>query len=78
MPTVRRYGPYRFFFYSNENSEPAHIHVQSGRGSAKFWLSPVALVRSRNFSAVQLNTLRRLVESERDAFLEAWNEHFNG
>lgn len=28
MPTVLRAGPHRFFFYSLENNEPAHIHVQ--------------------------------------------------
>ncbi len=31
MPTVFRSGPYRFFFYSNEGSEPPHIHVQRDR-----------------------------------------------
>ncbi|MBT6700702.1 MAG: DUF4160 domain-containing protein, partial [Gammaproteobacteria bacterium] len=31
MPVVIRIGPYRFFFYSNENSEPAHIHIQRER-----------------------------------------------
>ena len=28
VPTILRVGPYRFFFFSNENNEPAHIHVQ--------------------------------------------------
>ena len=29
MPTVLRWGPYRAFFYSNENDEPAHVHVRA-------------------------------------------------
>lgn len=28
MPTVLRIGPFRFFFYSNENNELPHIHVE--------------------------------------------------
>jgi hypothetical protein len=27
MPTVFRVGSARFFFYSNENQEPPHVHV---------------------------------------------------
>ena len=32
---------YTFYFYSNENGEPIHIHVSKGRpseNSAKFWI----------------------------------------
>ena len=43
MPTVKRAGPYRFFFYSNERGEPPQIHVQRDGSLAKFWLAPVAL-----------------------------------
>ena len=46
MPTVHRFGPYRFYFYAHENRdlfEPPHIHVRSGNGAAAFWLDPVRL-----------------------------------
>ena len=42
MPVIHRLGPYRFFFFSDENREtfePPHVHVLSGNGSAVFWLS---------------------------------------
>ena len=29
MPTVLRWGPYRAFFYSNEGSEPPHVHLRA-------------------------------------------------
>lgn len=29
MPTVLRINGYRFFFYSNENNEPAHAREQN-------------------------------------------------
>ena len=28
MPTILRIGPYRFHFYSREDNEPAHIHIE--------------------------------------------------
>ena len=77
-PTVMREGPYRFFFYSNDAGEPAHVHVQEGRKLAKFWLTPVALASSRNFAAHELNALLRLARKHRDDFQEAWHEHFCG
>jgi len=76
MPTVLRIGGYRFFFYSNENNEPCHIHVQRERRLAKFWLQPVALASSTGFPASELNRLMRLVEEHQQTFVEAWNEYF--
>lgn len=76
MPTVRRAGPYRFYFYSHEPNEPAHIHVDRDDLSAKFWLAPVALVRNLGFSAVELRRLQSIVEEHQAQFLEAWHGHF--
>ena len=77
MPTVMRIGPYRFFFYSNESGEPAHIHIQRDRMLAKFWLQQVALASSTRFSYKELRKLEKLVTENRETFLEAWNEHFS-
>ena len=68
MPTVHRFGPYRFFFYSDENrqtNEPPHVHVRSGNGSAKFWLEPVALALNLGFAAAELRRIERLVREHR-------------
>jgi hypothetical protein len=78
MPTILRIGPYRFFFYSNENQEPAHIHIQRERMLAKFWLNPVALASSTRFSSKELRKLEQLVIDNKNVFLEAWNEYFSG
>jgi len=76
VPTVLIIGPYRFFFYSNEYGEPPHIHVQRDAAVAKFWLSPIALAKSRGFSAQELARLARLVTQHSSQFEESWNEHF--
>ncbi len=46
MPTVHREGGYRFFFWSNENDEPPHVHVEHGDSEAKFWLENVELAEN--------------------------------
>ena len=76
MPTVLRDGGLRFFFYSLENGEPPHLHVESGDATAKFWLDPVELVRSRGFRARDLTRLRTKTIEHRQEFLEAWNAQF--
>ncbi len=76
MPTVLRSGPFRFFFYSNENQEPRHVHVQRERSQAKFWLRPVAVAANVGFNAQELNRLLRLVDEHEAVFVRAWDEFF--
>jgi hypothetical protein len=78
VPTILVVGAYRFFFYSNEYGEPAHIHFQRDRAVAKFWLDSPALARSTGFSATELARIAKLVMELRVSFEEAWNEHFGG
>jgi len=77
MPTVLKIGPFRFFFYSNENGEPAHIHIQRDNMLAKFWLRPVALASSTRFSSKDLRKLETLVSENKELLLETWNEYFS-
>jgi hypothetical protein len=76
MPTVLRIGSARFLFYSNEGSEPPHIHIEQAGAVAKFWLEVVSLASSSRFSSRELRRLERQVEERREQFLEAWREYF--
>lgn len=76
MPTVLRVAGYRFFFFSNERGEPAHVHVEQAERYAKFWLASAALAESRGFRSAELADLRRLVFEHRPLFQERWDEHF--
>lgn len=76
MPTVRRIGSARFFFYSNEGAEPPHIHVDQADAVAKFWLEPVSLASSSRFRGYELRRLERLVAEHQGEFLEAWHDFF--
>ena len=77
MPTVLRIAGFRFFFYSDEGSEPPHIHVERSDEVAKFWLEPVELVSSSGFSAKEINQLRKLVTENQIRLVQSWHEYFN-
>jgi len=77
MPTVLRKNGYRFFFFSLEGTEPAHIHVERAEGYAKFWLNPVSLARDRGFRSHELSEIRKLIEENKQIFEEKWNEYFS-
>ncbi len=76
MPTVLMIGSHRFFFFSGDRDEPAHVHVDRDNHVAKFWLEPVRLESSGGFKRKELNRIRELVEENQARFLEAWNEYF--
>ncbi len=42
MPVILG-GAYRFFFYTSDRGEFAHIHVERDDRIAKFWLEPIRL-----------------------------------
>lgn len=76
MPTILRWNGYRFYFYSNEGHEPAHIHIDKGDCSAKFWLHPVSLANNHYFSDNELHLLLKKVTEHQKDFYDAWNRYF--
>jgi hypothetical protein len=76
MPTIARFGPYRVFFYSNEGSEPPHVHVARDRNLAKFWLDPVKLESVGRFPAHELQSIEQWVRENQEVCRRAWHEHF--
>jgi hypothetical protein len=76
MPTILRDGRRRFFFCSNEGSEPPHVHVESVDSEAKYWLTPIALVGSSRLKPRELRDLEWIVRLNRKFLLEARNDFF--
>jgi len=70
VPTVRVIGTHRFYFFSKEGHEPAHIHVETAEDAAKFWLSPVELVWAVGYNSRELRQVRERVEQNAAFFLE--------
>jgi hypothetical protein len=78
MPTILRLGPYRFHFYSDEKSEPAHIHVATADAECKYWLRPsIRLARNKGIPAHELREIEKLVFQHQQLFLEKYHE-FHG
>jgi hypothetical protein len=76
MPTIFESGPYRFFFYANDENEPPHVHVQRERNKAKFWLQPVRLQQSGGFDRNELYRIKKIIDENEKTLLEAWHEFF--
>ena len=77
MPTVLRDGPYRFFFYSGDGTEPPHVHVERDHRIGKFWLDPVRMQRGGGLNRAEINRIMRLVEQHQARLMEAWDDYFN-
>jgi Domain of unknown function (DUF4160) len=75
MPTILKVGPYRFFFYSNENNEPPNIHVERDSETAKFWLEPVSLAMNDGFSGKELRTIHLIVIENCNLFVRTYKEY---
>jgi hypothetical protein len=76
MPTVLRLSGYRFFFFSLEGNEPAHVHAERGENYAELWLSTLALARSKGFRSSEISEIMDIVRTHRSLFQDRWDEHF--
>ncbi len=74
MPTILRRGPYRFHFYSDEKTEPPHIHVAKADAECKFWLRPIRLARNKGIPVHELREIEQLVFQYQKFFLEKYHE----
>lgn len=77
MPTVFEFKGYRFYFYSNENDEPIHIHVAKANGMAKFWIVPdVREEYSYGFKVKERKEIGLIIKNRHGEIKNAWNEYF--
>jgi hypothetical protein len=75
-PTVFRDGPFRFFFFSREETR-MHVHVQSADGEAKVWIEPaIELARNYGLSDQDLSRVLQLVVDHEQEIRDAWRSHF--
>jgi hypothetical protein len=77
MPTVLTIKGYRFFFFSNENHEPIHIHIEKADSYAKFWIDPVFVTINYGFNSKQLKEIGNYIEEHKEIITQKWNEHFS-
>lgn len=77
MSTVFIINGFRFFFYSNENDEPMHIHVIKAEKNGKIWLEPkVEVAYMHNFRSKEVIQIMHILEDQLVTLKEKWNEYF--
>jgi Domain of unknown function (DUF4160) len=74
MPTLLRIRGFKVFFFSEEGSEPVHVHVRRGDGVAKFWLEPVKLVFNDGFKKQELLAIVKILEKHEKELIRKWHE----
>ncbi len=78
MPTILTIHGWRFFFYSNEGSEPIHIHCRKGNAEAKFWLDQEAFdvveACSYSLTAAERRNVRKIIFEHFEYIEIAWNQ----
>jgi hypothetical protein len=77
MPTIFIINGFRFFFYSNENNEPPHVHIVKGSASGKVWLEPsIIIAYLHGFSNAEHKDILKIVTSNYESFIQYWYEYF--
>lgn len=80
MPTILLVAGWRFFFYSNEGTEPIHIHVEKGDKECKFWLKEdefeVVEVVIYNLSPTDTREVKKIIYEHFDYIVSEWHRYF--
>lgn len=68
---------FAFYFFSNENTEPMHVHVRKGDGLVKYWLEPIALADDNGrMKAQEIRRAKELISENHARIVNAWKQHF--
>lgn len=78
MPKILFKKGFNFFFYSNENNEPAHIHVSKGTADGKIWLEPTfSIAYLYGFTSSEEKDIIEITTENFQLFKSKWNEYFS-
>ena len=83
MPNLFTVSGYKIYFWSNENSEPLHVHVskgQPGPHSTKIWITKSGgCILASNGSQIPKSELSKLMEfisAQYFIICDAWKKFF--
>ena len=80
MPTILVIFGWRLFFYSNEGTEPIHIHAQKAEMECKFWLLTdefeIKEAFSHNLNPASKKEIKKIIYQHFDYIVEEWNKYF--
>ena len=70
MPVVLGVRGYKFWFYEADLDEPPHIYVRKEDKEAKYWLTPIALVKRGKFRNHEFNEIEKILVKYLDEILK--------
>jgi len=80
MPTVVYIFGWRLFFYSNEGSEPIHIHAEKADMECKYWIIEeevdIKEAYAYNLAQGDRKEIKKIIYQHFDLIIESWNQHF--
>ena len=83
MPSLFRVGGYIVYFWSNEGSEPVHVHIARGKPSenaTKVWLtragSCIPANNNSRIPASELSDLLDMISAQYFMICSEWKAHF--
>lgn len=74
MPCVFRIKNIKFYIYFNDHGKP-HVHVITPIGELKVDIETLDLIGEGQFREKDLRFILKIVEENREDFLEAWSEY---
>lgn len=78
MPTVLNVNGFRFYFYSNENNEPVHLHGVKGNAEGKVWLEPeISIAYMHGFSNAAIKEIEKIIEINYITLKIKWYGYFS-
>ncbi len=77
MPVVLRLYGFKFLFYSDEGTEPPHVHVLGKGAEGKYWIRPVRRVFAKGFTKQDERRVERAIAGNLDLLNESWDEFFS-
>ncbi len=75
MPTILKIKGFRFFFWSKEDGEPAHIHIEKAEANAKVWLNPLEDDYFYGFTPKEIKEIRQIINENLELFRTKWNSY---
>lgn len=77
MPKVLELQGFKFFFYSDEGNEPAHVHIKKGEARGKWWLEPeLEEAYAYGFTLQERRQVRNIINEHSESLKQQWHEYF--
>ena len=73
---VLRWRGYRFFWYSYDAIEPAHVHIFKDGAECKIWLHDLSVAFNHGHSSKALRALIEKTKEQQVHLLGVWNDQF--